>query len=98
MKNKTAVEWLQSEIKLKLNNDLGPSFNDLFKKAQKLEKEQIINAYNSGEFFSKGEDYYLKSYQINSVCDFNYYDIRAGKCEFAKVVKGKILCSEKCCR
>ena len=30
-------------------------------------------------------------------CDFNYYDIRAGKCQNAKVVHGKIICSVKGC-
>jgi hypothetical protein len=30
-------------------------------------------------------------------CDFNYYEIRAGKCENAKVVHGKIICSLKGC-
>jgi len=30
-------------------------------------------------------------------CDFNYYDIRAGKCQHAKVIHGKIICSMKGC-
>lgn len=30
-------------------------------------------------------------------CDFNYYDIRGGKCEFAKVYHGKIHCTNKKC-
>lgn len=30
-------------------------------------------------------------------CDFNYYDIRAGKCQHSKVVHGKIVCSLKGC-
>jgi hypothetical protein len=30
-------------------------------------------------------------------CDFNYYEIRAGKCENAKVVHGKIFCLLKDC-
>lgn len=30
-------------------------------------------------------------------CDFNYYDIRAGKCQNAKVIHGKIICSIKGC-
>jgi hypothetical protein len=30
-------------------------------------------------------------------CDFNYYDIRAGKCQHAKVVHGKIICELKGC-
>lgn len=30
-------------------------------------------------------------------CNFNYYEIRGGKCEFAKVYNGKIHCSNKNC-
>jgi len=30
-------------------------------------------------------------------CDFNYYDIRAGKCQNAKVIHGKIICELKGC-
>jgi len=29
-------------------------------------------------------------------CDFNYYDIRAGKCQHAKIIHGKIICELKC--
>ncbi len=31
-------------------------------------------------------------------CEFNYYDIRSGKCEFAKVYHGKIFCTNKQCK
>ena len=31
-------------------------------------------------------------------CDLNYYDIRAGKCQHAKVVHGKIVCEIKNCQ
>ena len=30
-------------------------------------------------------------------CDFNYYEIRAGKCQHAKVIHGKIICLLKHC-
>lgn len=30
-------------------------------------------------------------------CDFTYYEIRSGKCQNAKVVHGKIICSVKGC-
>jgi hypothetical protein len=30
-------------------------------------------------------------------CDLTYYEIRCGKCEFAKVYHGKIHCSNKNC-
>jgi len=31
-------------------------------------------------------------------CNFTYYEIRAGKCEFAKVYHGKIHCTNKQCK
>jgi hypothetical protein len=31
-------------------------------------------------------------------CDFTYYEIRGGKCEFAKVYHGKIFCTNKQCK
>ena len=31
-------------------------------------------------------------------CDYNYYEIRSGKCEYAKVYHGKIFCSNKKCK
>jgi len=33
-----------------------------------------------------------------SECDYTYYEIRGGKCEFAKVYHGKIHCSNKQCK
>ena len=66
MKNKTAVEWLNDAINKKLNNDLGPSFTDLFNEAKKLERKQIINAYDSGTFYLKGENYFKKTFEDES--------------------------------
>ena len=44
---------------------------------------------------------FLNNYSFRQMwklgCDFNYYDIRAGKCEYAKVIKGKVICSLKNC-
>ena len=31
-------------------------------------------------------------------CDLTYYEIRGGKCEFAKVYHGKIFCTNKQCK
>jgi hypothetical protein len=31
-------------------------------------------------------------------CNFNYYEIRSGRCEYAKVYHGKIHCSNKNCK
>lgn len=44
---------------------------------------------------------FLNNYSFRQMwklgCDFNYYDIRSGKCENAKVVHGKIFCLLKNC-
>lgn len=96
MKNKTAVEWLISQL-----NNLGfdyqlNSVKVVIEKAMEIEREQIINAYDSGTFYLEGGLYYKETFETETECDFNYYDIRAGKCQ-GKVVHGKIICSVKGC-
>jgi hypothetical protein len=56
----TAVEWLGNELesfgsteKLKLDWLV---FDELIKQAKEMEKEQIVSAFNHGEFFPS--DYY----------------------------------------
>mgnify|MGYP003613239839 CR=1 FL=1 len=52
---------------------------------------------NFAQFCSK----FLSNYSFRKMwelpCNFHYYDIRAGKCENAKVVHGKIFCLLKHC-
>ena len=38
---------------------------------------------------------FRKMWQLG--CDFNYYEIRGGKCQHAKIIHGKIVCSLKGC-
>jgi hypothetical protein len=94
MKKQTAVEWLISQLweakKTKSN------WKELEKQAKEIEREQIINAYDSGTFFLEGNDYFENTFKNVGECDFNYYEIRAGKCQHAKVVHGKIICDLKC--
>jgi|688.fasta_scaffold2121190_1 hypothetical protein len=61
MKNKkqTAVEWIVKEFNLE-------SFHGAVNLALSLEKEQIINAYDSGTFYLEGEDYFRKTYENES--------------------------------
>lgn len=66
MKNKTAVEWLLSQL-----NNLGfdyqlNSVKVVIEQAIELEREQIIDAYDSGTFYLEGEDYFKKLYQDES--------------------------------
>jgi hypothetical protein len=49
MSKQTAVQWLQEAISKKLSSEIGPYFLDLFDQAKAMEKEQIIDAYDSGE-------------------------------------------------
>ena len=64
MKKQTAVEWLISQLweakKTKSN------WKELEKKAKEIEREQIINSYDSGTFFLKGEDYFKKTFEDES--------------------------------
>ena len=58
-KRQTAVEWLVKEFNL----ECFPAAVNL---ALSLEKEQIIDAYDSGTFYLEGEDYFKKIYEDES--------------------------------
>jgi len=51
----TAVEWLFNQIKKDIIG-LEYDYADELKQAKEMEKEQIISAFNNGEFFAI--DYY----------------------------------------
>jgi len=56
MKKQTAVEWLITEVK-KFNTIITREYVlMLLQQAIEMEKEQIISAFNNGEFFAS--DYY----------------------------------------
>jgi hypothetical protein len=63
MSKQTAVEWLEKEISTKLGtNDL---LGDLYKQAKAMEKEQIVDAWNSaygGDANHTGQEYYNKTF------------------------------------
>ena len=64
----TAVEWLWEQIDNSIpfqNIQTSQIFNGLLEQAKAMEKEQIIDAYNKGEFndgFVTVEDYYNETY------------------------------------
>ena len=62
MAQQTAVEWLYQKIKHIVPNDY---YNE-FQKAKVIEREQIIDAYNEGEYISNNkinaEQYYTETY------------------------------------
>jgi hypothetical protein len=97
IKFKTAVEYLIQHLKnLGMDFQLN-SVNVIIEQAKEIEREQIINAYDSGTFFIEGNDYFENTFKNVGECDFNYYEIRAGKCQHAKIVHGKIFCLLKDC-
>ena len=51
----TAVEWLFNQIKKDIIG-IEYDYADELKQAKEMEKEQIMNAFNNGEFFAS--DYY----------------------------------------
>ena len=52
--------------------------------------------------YEQFEELFNSSYSFREMwkieCDLNYYEIRSGKCEYAKVYHGKIFCTNKNCR
>lgn len=65
MKKQTAVEWLFE--KLPTIDKYDPYYADIFQQAKAMEKEQIIEAYNTGELHCVAEpktslDYYQHYY------------------------------------
>lgn len=73
MKKQTAVEWFNQQIidKQNGNGDLR-SWDEIFEQAKAMEKEQIVEAWNGGNygyFYSKGtkEDFNDGSEYYNEV-------------------------------
>ena len=62
----TAVEWLLIQIHKHWNSE-GLSFDKILEQAKVMEKEQIINAYDKGEFNQgcndEAEQYYNETYK-----------------------------------
>lgn len=64
---KTAVEWLVEQ--LFLNNEIFGVSKELFDQAKAMEKEQIIEAHNSGysegiyQSCESGEEYYNETFK-----------------------------------
>jgi hypothetical protein len=69
MKEQTAVEWLVEEFKEKLTGNNLPNWVlDVIQQAKEMEKEQIIEAYNTSFLlrdkpYSTAEKYYNETYK-----------------------------------
>jgi hypothetical protein len=69
MKKQTAVEWLVNELNQKIDfipMDKWDMIRDIVQQAKEIEREQIINAYDSATFYLKGEIYYRKTFEDES--------------------------------
>ena len=68
-KKQTAVSWLVNEILTKHDKSFLEFYSAEIQQAKEMEKEQIINAYNKGEFNDvmneDAEQYYTESYETN---------------------------------
>jgi len=69
MKKQTAVEWLVDELnQLQIEKILWiptgkwDMIRDIVKQAKAMEKEQIIDACNYGDFEELGEKYYTETF------------------------------------
>jgi hypothetical protein len=65
----TAVEWLLENLPSLFQDDSG-HYQKLFQQAKAMEKEQIVDAFDSGqmeeakqEFWTKGYKYYNETYK-----------------------------------
>ena len=72
MKKQTAVEWFQDQIIKIVNGTCELSETQIFEQAKAMEREQIIEAWNGGNygyFYSKGtkEDFNDGSEYYNEV-------------------------------
>jgi hypothetical protein len=63
----TALEWLEKELNYITENVYTPYIDLKIKQALEMEKEQIINAYDKGEFNQgcngDAEQYYNKTFK-----------------------------------
>jgi len=73
MSKQTSIEWLKDCLSIHLTDEQKQQFEGLFQQALEIEKEQIVNAFNSGmvnsvDWFNDGiteeaEEYYNETYK-----------------------------------
>ena len=67
---KTAIEWFLEQLSTKSLNDPTHDVMSIFEKAKELEKQQIVDAYNAGQYNgypsdqnnNNDEDYYKTTF------------------------------------
>ena len=67
MSKQTAVEWFNDEIIIHLNFDQRLYLKDIFEQAKEMDKEQKIDAFDTGrrkgDWIFDGEKYYEETYK-----------------------------------
>lgn len=63
--------------------------------------DEMNLCYNDFEQLYINSYYFRQMWSLTALevvgCNYSYYEIRAGKCEYAKVYHGKVHCSNKNC-
>jgi hypothetical protein len=76
--------------------------SEYFNYLEKHQAEPFVMLDEMNLNYEQFENLFNNSYPFRHMwtleCDLSYYEIRAGKCEFAKVYHGKIHCTNKNCK
>jgi tyrosine-protein phosphatase YwqE len=62
-KKQTAVQWLEEQFK-KVNHLTETEWIELFNQGKEIEKQQIIDAYDSKVIETLANEYYNENYEI----------------------------------
>jgi hypothetical protein len=75
---------------------------EYFNYLEKHQTEPFVMLDEMNLTYQQFEELFNNSYPFREMwileCNFNYYEIRGGRCEYAKVYHGKIHCSNKNCK
>ena len=85
-----------------MQTKIGMLHSEYLNYLEKHKTEPFIMLDEMNLTYDKFEMLFNTSYPFRQMwsieCEFNYYEIRGGKCEYAKVYHGKIHCSNKQCK
>ena len=84
-----------------MQTKIGMLHSEYLNYLEKHKTEPFVMLDEMNLTYDKFEMLFNTSYPFRQMwsieCEFNYYEIRGGKCEFAKVYHGKIFCTNKKC-
>jgi hypothetical protein len=85
-----------------MQTKIGMLHSEYLNYLEKHKTEPFVMLDEMNLTYGKFEMLFNTSYPFRQMwsieCEFNYYEIRGGKCEFAKVYHGKIHCTNKNCK